>query len=92
MTYPTNDHGVPQFPKGDARRLFVLVAAIDVLERPTLTTLAEYTGHNKGTIPADVGKLVEQFGVELVKDGPVYRVESWGDVLKKNSMRKFLRG
>lgn len=87
-----NEHGVTQYPKADARRLFVLLAAIDYLERPTLTTLSEFTGHNKGTIDADVAKLREQYGVMVEKQGPVYSVESWGDLLKKNAVKKFLQG
>lgn len=86
------ENKVTQYPKGDARRLFVLLAAIDSLARPTLTTLAESTGHNKGTIPVDVEKLREQFGVDIVKDGAVYGVKSWGDLLKKNGVKKLLRG
>jgi hypothetical protein len=88
----TNDYGVPQYPKGDARRLFVLLAAIDYLERPTLTTLAAYTGHNKGTIDADVVKLNEQFGVVIEREGPVFVLRSWGDVLKKGGVKKHLEG
>ncbi|MGC0155242.1 hypothetical protein ACPRNU_22510 [Chromobacterium vaccinii] len=90
--FPCNDHGVPQYPKGDARRLFVLLAAIDKLPRPTLTTLSAYTGHNKGTIDADVVKLVEQYGVEIERDGPVFVLRSWGDVLKQQGVKKSLKG
>jgi len=87
-----NEYGVPQYPKGDARRLFVLLAAIDYLERPTLTSLAEYTGHNKGTIDADVAKLREQFGVDIERDGPVFSIRSWGDLLKKAGVKSHLQG
>lgn len=80
-----------QYPKGDARRLFNLLVAIDSLDRPTLTSLAEHTGHNKGTIPADVDKLIEQYGVEIVKDDAVFRVVSWGDVLKKTGVKNILK-
>lgn len=88
----TNAHGVPQYPKADARRLFVLLAAIDLLERPTLTSLAEFTGHNKGTIDADVAKLAEQYGVKIFKAGPVYGIEAWGDILRKSGVKKVLIG
>lgn len=80
-----------QFPKGDARRLFSLLLAIDVLERPTLTTLANYTGHNKGTIPADIEKLCKQYGVKIVKEDAIFRLESWGDVLKKTGVKNILK-
>lgn len=88
----TNEHGVPQYPKGDARRLFVLLSAIDLLERPTLTSLAGFTGHNKGTIDADVLKLREQFGVSIDREGPVFVLRSWGEVLRKNGVKAHLKG
>lgn len=87
-----NAHGVPQFAKGDARRLFVLLAAIDALERPTITSLAEFTGHNKGTIEADVGRLREQFNVQITKEDAVYQIASWGELLKVNAVKKLLCG
>jgi hypothetical protein len=87
-----NAHGVPQYPKADARRLFVLLAAIDRLERPTLTSLADFTGHNKGTIDADVARLAEQYGVVVAKTGPVYSIEYWGEILKKAGVKKVLQG
>jgi hypothetical protein len=82
----------PPFPKGDVRRLFVLLAAIDSLDRPTLTTLATFTGHNKGTIDADVGRLVEQFAVRIDREGPVFRLLDWGPYLKKSPIKKLLTG
>ncbi|WP_100084888.1 hypothetical protein [Burkholderia ambifaria] len=90
--FELNEYGVPQYPKGDARRLFVVLAAIDCLERPTITSIAAYTGHNKGTIDADVAKLRDQYGVEIDRDGPVFVLRSWGDVLKKTGVKKHLMG
>ena len=90
--FEANDYGVLQYPKGDARRLFVVLAAIDCLERPTITSIAAYTGHNKGTIDADVEKLRDQYGVDIQRDGPVFVLRSWGDVLKKAGVKKFLHG
>lgn len=92
MKFELNEHGVPQYPKGDARRLFVVLAAIEQLERPTITTVAAYTGHNKGTIDADVAKLREQYGLEIERKGAVFVVRSWGEVLKKNAVKRYLCG
>lgn len=92
LEFEANEYGVPQYPKGDARRLFVVLAAIEHLERPTITTIAAYTGHNKGTIDADVERLREQFGVEIEREGAVFVVRSWGDVLKKSGVKKHLHG
>ncbi|RJG05750.1 hypothetical protein D3870_06705 [Noviherbaspirillum cavernae] len=92
MTHTKNQFGVPQYPDTDARRLFVLLSAIDLLERPTASAIADLTGHDKESIDDEVQKLREQYGVVLPKLGEVYRIESWGDVLKKNGVKKFLKG
>lgn len=92
MEFEVNEYGVPQYPRSDARKLLVLLAAIDLLEKPTLVTLTRFTGQNKGTINADVERLREQFGVQIDKDGAVYSIRSWGEVLKKGGVKKCLRG
>ncbi|HEY0820825.1 MAG TPA: hypothetical protein VGD46_18700 [Rhizobacter sp.] len=79
-----------RYPKGDARRLMVLLAAIEALPRATITTLAEYTEHNKGTIAADIDKLREQFGVAIAFEAPVYRLDDWGPLLRPDGVRQFL--
>ena len=84
-----NKYGIIQYPKGDVRRLLVLAAAVDALERPTLTSLAKYTGHNKGTIGKDISKLNEQLGVVISKTDSVYQIQSWGDLLKKGQIRRY---
>lgn len=84
-----NEYGVIQYPKGDVRRLLVLAAAVDALERPTITSLAKYTGHNKGTISKDINKLNEQLGVIITKTDSVYEIQSWGDLLKKGRIRRY---
>ncbi|HJV81872.1 hypothetical protein [Noviherbaspirillum sp.] len=91
MSYPTNQFGVPQYPDHDARRLFVLLSAIDLLERPTVSAIADLTSHDKETVDADVQRLREQFGVVLHKVGDIYRIESWGDVLKSDGVKHYLK-
>jgi hypothetical protein len=80
------------FPKGDVRRLLALALAIADEDRATLTTLSGRTGHHKQTIQDDVEKLRVQLGIIIEKDGPVYRLASWGPVIKQTGLRKFLRG
>lgn len=91
MSFKKNEFGVPQYPQADARRLFVLLSAIDLLERPTVSAIADLTGHDKDTIEAEALALQEQFGVVLHKSGEVYRIASWGEVLKKNGVKKYLK-
>lgn len=91
MTLPKNQFGVPQFPEDDARRLFVLLSAIDLLERPTISAIADLTGLSRDSIDSDVQRLRVEYGVTLHKTGEIYRIESWGDVLKKNGVKRFLK-
>ncbi|RJF98349.1 hypothetical protein [Noviherbaspirillum saxi] len=91
MSYPKNQFGVPQYPDHDARKLFVLLSAIDLLERPTVSAIADLTSQNRETIDTDILRLREQFGVVLHKVGEIYHIESWGDVLQKDGVMRFLK-
>ena len=91
MFISKNDFGIPQYPDGDARRLFILLAAIDLLERPTISAIADLTSLDRKTIEAQVARLQEEFGVHLHKTGEVYRLESWGEVLKKAGVKEYLK-
>ncbi|MEN3294898.1 MAG: hypothetical protein V7642_4151 [Burkholderiales bacterium] len=91
MNFGINKFGVTQYPQDDARRLFVLLSAIDLLERPTASAIADLTSLDKQTIDDDIVKLREQYGVLLNKVGDVYRIESWGEVLRKNGVKKYLK-
>lgn len=90
--FPVNDHGVPLYPKGHAGRLLVTLAAIDAMDTPTAASVAALTGLSKGNIDKYVAALNNELGTLIVKDGPVYRIESWGDVLKKIGVIKALTG
>lgn len=90
MSIARNQFGVPQYPLDDARHLLVLLAAIDLLERPTVSALADFTGFNRDRIDLDAIKLREQFGVVLHKVGEIYRLESWGDVLNKDGVTRVM--
>ena len=92
MNFARNQFGVPQYPENDARRLFVLLSAIDLLERPTVSAIADLTSYDRESIDTDMLKLREQFGVVLHKTGEIYRIESWGEVLKKRGVKRFLKG
>ena len=91
MTFEKNEFGIVRYPPDDIRRLFVLLAALDLLERPTLATICDLTNLVPETIDDDIERLREQFGVQILKLGSVYRIESWGDVLKKNGVVKRMK-
>lgn len=90
--FPRNEHNVIQYPKNDPRRLFVLLYAIETLERATLTTIAAYTGLNKGVIDGHVKNLNDFYNVTIDKDGPVYTIASWGDILNKAGITRCVHG
>lgn len=91
MQVARNQFGVPQYPDGDARRLFILLSAVDLLERPTISAIADLTGMDHATIDQDMMKLREQFGVVVHKVGDLYHIDSWGDVLKKRGVTRYLK-
>jgi hypothetical protein len=91
MSFAKNHFGVPQYPEHDARRLFVLLAAIDLLERPTVSALADLTGQEREAVDTGVQALREQYGVLLHKVGEIYHIESWGDLLKEDGVKRFLK-
>lgn len=86
-----NEHGVPQYPKGHAGRLFVVLAAIATLERPTAQSVANLTGQPKGRIDDFVGRLRSEYGVKIEKDEAVYRIVFWGSILKADGIKKCLK-
>ena len=92
MTCTKNQFGVPQYPESDARRLFVLLAAIELLERPTISAIADLTSLPRDAIEIGIRVLEQQYGVQLIHMGEVYRIESWGDVLNRDGVMRHLRG
>ncbi|WP_353152985.1 hypothetical protein [Herminiimonas fonticola] len=91
MTFHKNQFGVPQYPHDDARRLFVLASAIDLLEHPTATAIDDLTGIDKSTIDSEVDKLREQYGMVIHKFGETYRIASWGTILNKENVAKAMK-
>lgn len=88
--YSLNEHGVPQYPKSHAGRLLITLAAIDHLERATATSVAAFTGLSKGKIDDYVRALNSEFGTSIVKEGPEFRIESWGEILNLAGVKKAL--
>lgn len=91
MTFRKNQFGVPHYPSDDARRLFVLAAAIDLLERPTPTAIADLIGIDINLIEDDINKLREQYGMVIHNFGDIYRIEAWGEFLDRDNVGKIMK-
>lgn len=88
--YEKNEHGVPQLPKGHAGRLLVCLAAIDYLERPSVVAISEFTGIHVALIDKAVLALNKQFMTTVIREGAVFRLISWGEILREEGVRKLL--
>lgn len=82
----------PAYPKGDLRRMLLVLGALDAVPGATLVQLAGNTGLDKKTITSLIRQAGEQAGVKISKDGPAYRLEDWGPVLKKSGAKMALTG
>ena len=91
MALQKNQFGVPQYPDSDARHLFVLLGAIDLLERPTMSAISDLTSLDKEAITIGMQVLQQQYNVDIQKLGEVYRIESWGDVLNRQGVVRHLK-
>lgn len=80
------------YPKGDLRRMLCVLAAIDTLENPTLVRIADRTGIDKKTVTYLIEQARVQAGVEIEKNGPVYKLVNWGPVIKKAGAKLALTG
>jgi 2-hydroxychromene-2-carboxylate isomerase len=82
----------PPYPKGDLRRMLVVLGAIDELRPATLVRIAERTGLDKKTIINLIDQARIQAGVKVDKDKAVYSITEWGPVIKREGALDYLRG
>lgn len=82
---------VPQFPKGDLRRMLAVLAAIHSLKGATLLEIVSFTGLDKKTVTRLIEQAQQQAGVQLNKEVYTYRVVDWGPILQPNGLLRLLR-
>ena len=78
----------PSYPKRDIRRMLIVLAAIAEL-RPhaTLVRIAVRTGLDRHTVTGLMDQARAQVGVTISKVGTVYRIVSWGPVIRPSGAR-----
>ena len=82
----------PKYPKGDFRRMLMVLAAIDSLQNASLVRIAEFTGIDKKTITNLIAQARVQIHVSIDKVGPVYSIKEWGPVIKEAGAKLALTG
>lgn len=83
----------PLYPKRDIRRLLAVLAAVaELCAHATILRIALRTGLDRKTVTGLIGQASEQLGVVIAKQGPVYRIEHWGPVIKPSGARLALHG
>ena len=80
------------YPKGDLRRMLVVVAAVASIPSATLVKIATRTGLDKKTVTRLISQAIEQACVGIEKNGPVYSLTDWGPVLKERGAIMALTG
>lgn len=79
------------FTKGDARRYFVVLLAVDKLkEGATLHHVAQAIGGTRAEVQRALASLEKQFGVALSRSGSAYLIDGWG-VLKKSVVSELIK-
>jgi hypothetical protein len=91
LTSMTNST-VPSYPKGDLRRMLVVLAAIDKPGGATLVQIAAKTGVDKKTVTRLVEQAGQQADVLIKKKGPVYSIAAWGPLFRRSGTKLVLTG
>lgn len=72
--------------------MLVVLAAIDSPQGASLVRIVERTGLDKKSVTRLIEQAREQASVGITKDGPIYRIEDWGPVIKKAGAKLALAG
>ncbi|MHD0644124.1 hypothetical protein ACYPKM_00640 [Pseudomonas aeruginosa] len=84
---------IPQYPKGDLRRMLSVLAAIDELgSQATMVSIGHRTGLDRRTVTTQIEIAQKQAGVDIQKKDQYYSIVSWGDVISKDGALLVLKG
>jgi hypothetical protein len=83
---------IPKYPKGDLRRMLIVLAAIDAIPDATLVKIVERTGIDKKTVTNLIEQARVQACVFIDKKGAIYSIKDWGAVIKKSGAKLALTG
>ncbi|WP_286241144.1 MarR family transcriptional regulator [Neptuniibacter halophilus] len=81
------------FPKGDLRRTWMVLGAIDKLEHPSARKISQELGLPVSTVQAQLSKLSgdEIPGLRISLANGTYTIEDWGSIIKAAGIRAFYK-
>lgn len=82
----------PTYPKGDLRRMLMVLGAIQETGGATLVQIVARTCLDKKTVSDLIAKSQEQAGVKIVKAGANYSITELGQVFKSSGLKLALQG
>jgi len=82
----------PQYPKGDLRRMLVVLGAISEAGGATLVQIVARTGLDKKTVSDLIIKAQDQASVQIEKVGSKYNILNIGPVFKLAGCKMALTG
>lgn len=80
------------YPKGDLRRMLIVLAAMDSPQGASLVRIAQATGLDKKSVTRLIDQAREQASVSIAKNGAVYSIVDWGPIIKKTGAKLALTG
>ncbi len=83
---------IPTYPKGDLRRMLMVLGAIEEAKGATLVQIVARTGLDNKTVSDLIGKAQKQAAVQIEKTGAKYRITNLGPVFKKTGVNIALTG
>lgn len=72
--------------------MLAVLGAISELQDATLVKIVARTGLDKKSVTTLIAKAINQACVSVRKSGPIYTIDDWGPVIKKDGARKALTG
>ncbi len=84
--------GAPAYPKGDLRRMLVVLGAIQEAGGATLVEIVARVGLDNKTVSDLIAKAQEQAGVRVAKVGAKYTIIDFGPVFKIAGCKQALTG
>lgn len=80
------------YAKGDLRRMLVVLSAVDALDNATMVTIGKHVGLDKRTVVHLLEQASTQAGVQIDKQGAIYRIVEWGPLLNKGGAQLAVTG